>query len=110
MKDFNRTRKRRQHLSPSRVQYCFTAPVRGACCLSSKITAAAQYRLQFVAQSGRVTAIHDSVLLLDGIPRRELIHPIGIASARAILDITSVGPEVVFEGCFEGAEAATILL
>jgi hypothetical protein len=78
--------------------------------LSSKIDAAAQYRLRFVAQRGRVTAVHDAVLLLDGIPHRELIHSIGNAPDRIMLDITSVGPDVAFEGRIEGAEAGTILL
>jgi alpha-L-fucosidase len=78
--------------------------------LSSKISSAAQYRLRFVPQSGRVAAIDDSVLLLDGIPHKELIHSIAGTPDRLILDITSVGPEVTFEGRIEGADAGTILL
>lgn len=78
--------------------------------LTSKINAATQYRLRFVPQDGQVTAIHDPVLLLDGIRHPELIHTVKNSTDRLILDITSVGPKVIFEGRIEGANAGSILL
>ena len=78
--------------------------------LTTKIQSATQYRLRFVPQSGSVTAIHDPVLILDGIRHPELIHPVKGSNDRLILDITSVGPKVIFEGRIEGANAGSILL
>ncbi len=78
--------------------------------LTEKIDAATQYQLRFIAQNGRVTAVHDVVLSLDGIGHPELIHSIGNAPDRLILNMTSVGPHVTFEGHIAGADAGTILL
>jgi alpha-L-fucosidase len=78
--------------------------------LTTKINAATQYQLRFVPQEGQITAIHDPVLLLDGIPHPELIHSVKGSTDRLILDITSVGPKVVFEGRIEGASAGSVLL
>jgi alpha-L-fucosidase len=78
--------------------------------LTSKINAATQYQLRFVPQEGQVTAIHDPVLLLDGIRHQELIHAAKSSTDRLILDITSIGPKVIFEGRIEGANAGSILL
>jgi hypothetical protein len=66
--------------------------------------------LRFVPQEGQVTAIQGAALLLDGVRHTEMIHTAGHASDRLILDITSVGPKVVFEGSIEGASAGSILL
>lgn len=78
--------------------------------LTSKIDAAAQYQLRFVPQDGRVTAIRDMVLLLDGIPQSALIHPVQHTTDRLILDMTSVGPKVVFQAHIEGSDGGTLLL
>jgi alpha-L-fucosidase len=78
--------------------------------LTSKITAATQYRLRFVPQDRSVKAIHDPVLILDGIRHPELIHSVKGSSDRLILDITSVGPKVIFECQIDGANAGSILL
>ena len=78
--------------------------------LTAKINAAAQYRLRFVPQSGRVRAIQNAVLSIDGIPHPELIHRSGNESDRLILDLTSVGPQVVFDGRIEGADSGTVLI
>jgi alpha-L-fucosidase len=78
--------------------------------LTAKINVAMQYQLRFVPQEGQVTAIQGAALLLDGVRHTEMIHTAGHASDRLILDITSVGPKVVFEGSIEGASAGSILL
>jgi alpha-L-fucosidase len=78
--------------------------------LTAKINVAMQYQLRFVPQEGQVTAIQGAALLLDGVRHTEMIHAAGHASDRLILDITSVGPKVVFEGSIEGASAGSILL
>ena len=78
--------------------------------LTSKINAATQYQLRFVPQEGQVTAIHDPVLLLDGVPHTEMVHLMKNSTDRLILNITSVGPKVVFEGHIEGASAGSVLL
>jgi alpha-L-fucosidase len=78
--------------------------------LTAKIDIAMQYQLRFVPQEGQVTAIQGAALLLDGVRHTEMIHAAGHASDRLILDITSVGPKVVFEGSIEGASAGSILL
>jgi alpha-L-fucosidase len=78
--------------------------------LSSKINAATQYQLRFVPQGGQAITIRNPVLLLDGIPHPELIHSVKNSTDRLILDITSVGPKVIFEGHIDGANAGSILL
>jgi len=78
--------------------------------LTSKINAATQYQLRFVPQEGQINAIDDPVLLLDGIPHPELIHAVKDSTDRVILDITSVGPKVIFTGRIDGAEAGSVLL
>jgi hypothetical protein len=78
--------------------------------LTAKINAATQYQLRFVPREGQVKAIHDPVLLLDGIPHPELIHSVKDTTDRLMLDITSVGPKVIFTGRIDGADAGSVLL
>jgi len=78
--------------------------------LSRKITAATQYRLRFVPESGQVSAIDSVKLLLDGASEPHLIHADPTNPAQLLLDITGIGQKVVVSGTVTGAERGTILL
>jgi len=78
--------------------------------LTRKITAATQYRLRFVAQSGMVTAVENAQLLLDGVPSPKFIRPEPRTKDSLLLNFTGIGQKVSVSGTIVGAERGTILL
>jgi alpha-L-fucosidase len=78
--------------------------------LTSKIDAAAQYRLHFVPKDGVVTAIRDVELKLHGVPEPSLIKSAKGQPSDLILDITEVGGSIQVSGRIEGAKSEEILL
>ncbi len=78
--------------------------------LTSKINAAAQYRLRFVPESGQVEGIHNVVLKLHGVADSRFVKPQKGPSDTLILDITGIGDRVTIEGRVEGAVNGSILL
>lgn len=78
--------------------------------LTSKINAAAQYMLRFVPQSGQAISIRNPTLLLDGISHSEMIHSANNSPDKLILDMTSIGPKVVFECRIQGADTGSVVL
>lgn len=79
--------------------------------LSSKITAATQYRIRLIPQSGHVTRIANVQLLIDGVPAPHLIRPDPANPGVLLLTMTEVGrKKVVVSGTIKGAAQGTILL
>ena len=79
--------------------------------LSSKITAAAQYLIRFIPQSGHITAIANVQLLIDGVPVPHLIRPDPANPGVLLFTMTEVGrKKVVVSGAITGAAQGTILL
>ncbi len=78
--------------------------------LTKRITAAAQYRLRFVPNSGAVTAILNPVLNLNGVPNRTLLKPVPGKPDQLLLDITGIGETIQLTGKTEGAPAGQVLL
>lgn len=78
--------------------------------LTSKINAAAQYRLRFVPENGTVTGIKDVVLLLHGVPEPSMVKLIKDRPDELILDVTGVAETVQISGRVEGAISGQILL
>ena len=78
--------------------------------LTSKISAAAQYRLHFVPKNGIVTAIRNIELKLHGVPEPGFIKPAKDQPNDLILDITEVGETIQLSGSVEGAKSGEILL
>lgn len=78
--------------------------------LSAKIRDAAQYRLRFVPESGRVRALEQVELLLDGAPEPALVRPDPAAQDALLLTMTAVGQKVLLSGTVAGAESGTILI
>ncbi len=78
--------------------------------LTKKINDAAQFRLRFVPQGGRVTAVHDVQLMLDGVAEPRLIHADAEHPAELLLDMTGIGQTVVVSGTVSGAAQGSILL
>lgn len=78
--------------------------------LSKHIAAATQYRLRFIPESGKVTAIGDAQLLLNGTPHPALVRTDPEAKNALLLTITALGETVVISGTIAGAEQGTILL
>ena len=72
--------------------------------LSAKINSAAQHRLRFVPQSGRVSEMDDSVPLLDGISHKRRIHSIVGVPGRLILAISGPRPRSTHRGSYQGSE------
>jgi alpha-L-fucosidase len=78
--------------------------------LTRKITAAAQYRLHFVPESGTVTAVRDVVLKLHGVSEPAFVKPVNGKPDDLILDITGVDETIEVSGRIEGAERGQIVL
>lgn len=78
--------------------------------LTKKITAATQYRLRFVPESGRVSGIGNLHLLLDGAPALHLVRPDPSMPNALVLTMPGVGQSVDLSGTVEGAERGTILM
>lgn len=78
--------------------------------LTSKIHAAAQYRLRFVSRTGTVTALTNVVLKLGNVPEPQFIKPVGGKANELLLDITGVAETIQISGQVEGAARGDILL
>lgn len=78
--------------------------------LSKKISAAAQYRLRFVAQGSNGITIEKPELRVGGVPEPDLVRPSNSEHDTLILTVTAVGQEVVIEGRIRGAEQGVMLL
>jgi alpha-L-fucosidase len=78
--------------------------------LSKHVSAATQYRLRFIPESGKVTAIRNAKLLLNGTPESSLVRVDPSAENALILTITALGETVVVSGTVTGAAQGTILL
>jgi alpha-L-fucosidase len=78
--------------------------------LTAQIKDAAQYRLRFVPESGRVRSIEDVELLLDGARAPQLVRADSSAPDALILTMTAIGQQVLLRGTIAGAERGTILM
>ncbi|HEV2134218.1 MAG TPA: alpha-L-fucosidase [Terracidiphilus sp.] len=78
--------------------------------LSKQITAAAQYRLRFIPESGDVREIGDVRLLLNGVSEPRFIREDPAAKNALILTITALGEKISVSGTIAGAASGTILL
>jgi alpha-L-fucosidase len=78
--------------------------------LTSKIHAAAQYRLRFVPRAGTVTALTDVVLKLGNVAEPQFIKPVGGKANELLLDITGVAQTILVSGRVQGAAGGDILL
>ena len=78
--------------------------------LSKQITAAAQYRLRFVSETGEVSGIEDVRLLLNGVPEPRFLRRDPAVKNALILTVTALREKVVMTGTVVGAFNGTILL
>jgi alpha-L-fucosidase len=78
--------------------------------LTSHIKDAAQYRVRFMPENGRVTGISQFQLLLGGVPAPHLVRRDPAAPNVLILTMTENGQKVVLSGAVVGAERGAILL
>jgi alpha-L-fucosidase len=78
--------------------------------LTSKINAAAQYRLRFIPRTGTVTGLKNVVLKLHDVPEPNFIKPIQVSVNELLLNITGVAETVQVSGRVEGAASGDILL
>lgn len=78
--------------------------------LTSKIDAARQYRLRFVASTGTVTGLKDVVLKLHDVAEPNLVKPVSGRMDELLLDITGVAETVRLSGHVEGAASGDVLL
>jgi alpha-L-fucosidase len=78
--------------------------------LTSNIKDAAQYRVRFIPENGRVTSISQFQLLLGGAPAPHLVRPDPTAPNVLIVTMTEIGQKVVLSGTVAGAERGAILL
>ncbi len=77
--------------------------------LSSKITAAGQYRLRCVAPGAGEVAVANPQLLLDGVPQPNLVHQVPGSPGALIVTIPGTGQKVTIAGSVRGAEQGTLL-
>jgi len=77
--------------------------------LSSKITAAGQYRLRWVAQGGGEVTVENPQLLLDGVAQANLLHQVPGSPDVLILTILGIGQKAIIAGRVRGAEQGTLL-
>jgi len=77
--------------------------------LSSKITAAGQFRLRWVAQGGGEVVVENPQLLLDGVAQPNLLHQVPGSPAVLILTIPGSGQKAIIAGRVRGAEQGTLL-
>jgi len=78
--------------------------------LSASIHEATQFRLRFVPETGKVRAVENPSLLLDGAPTPHLLRPVPSRSDELILTMPGIGQKVVLRGTIEGADHGTILM
>lgn len=78
--------------------------------LTRQITAATQYRLRFIAESGEITGIENVRLLLNGVPQPSFLREDPAARNALLLNITALGEKVELSGSIAGAARGTILL
>lgn len=78
--------------------------------LTSKVTAAEQYRLRFIPHTGTVTGLKEVVLKLHDVPEPNFIKPVKGRTNELLLDITGVAETVHVSGRVEGAANGDILL
>ena len=78
--------------------------------LTKKIKDAAQYRLRFVPQQGKVSSIGGVELLVDDVPEPGLIHADSANAGQLVLDMTGIDQKVVVRGIVRGAEQGAILM
>jgi alpha-L-fucosidase len=78
--------------------------------LTDHIKDAAQYRVRFMPENGRVTSIIQFQLLLGGVSAPHLAQPDPTAPNILILTMTEIGQKVVLSGLVVGAESGAILL
>jgi alpha-L-fucosidase len=78
--------------------------------LSKMITEATEYRLRFIAESGRVNGIGDVRLLQDGADVSYLVRRDAGAGNILIISMTGFGEKVVLSGTVAGAERGTVLM
>lgn len=78
--------------------------------LTSKVSAAAQYRLRFIPRMGAVTGIKNVVLKLHDVPEPSFIKPVKGRVNELQLDITGVAETIQISGRVEGAASGDILL
>ncbi len=78
--------------------------------LTSKIRAAAQYRLRFVPRTGTVTALTNVVLKLGNVREPQFVKPVDGKANELLLDITGVAETIQISGQVMGAASGDILL
>jgi len=78
--------------------------------LTKRIHDATQYRLRFIGDGARVTAINNPKLLIGGAEAAQLLKRDPAAKNALILTMTEIGQKVVVSGTVEGAERGTILM
>jgi alpha-L-fucosidase len=78
--------------------------------LTRQISAAAQYRLRFVPESGEVSGIGNTQLLLNGVAEARFIREDPAAKNALIVTITALGESIAVSGTVAGAASGTILL
>jgi alpha-L-fucosidase len=78
--------------------------------LTSKIDAAKQYRLRFIAKAGEVKSLKDVIMKLHDVPEPGLVKPVRGKPNELILDITGVAETVQLSGEVTGAANGQILL
>ena len=78
--------------------------------LSNRIKDAAQYRVRFMPENGRVTGISKFQLSLGRVPAPHLVRLDPTAPNVLILTMTEIGQKIVLSGSVVGAESGAILL
>ena len=78
--------------------------------LSNQIKDAAQYRVRFMPENGRVTGISKFQLSLGRVPAPHLVRLDPTAPNVLILTMTEIGQKIVLSGSVVGAESGAILL
>ncbi|MGB6829430.1 MAG: hypothetical protein WBE41_15385, partial [Terracidiphilus sp.] len=78
--------------------------------ITSRIKDAAQYRVRFMPESGRVTGISQFQLLLGGVSAPQLVRLDPTAPNVLILTMTEIGQKAILSGTVAGAESGAILL
>jgi alpha-L-fucosidase len=78
--------------------------------LTRKIHEATQYRLRFIGDGARVSALGDLNLFIGGAPEPRLLRRDPTAKNVLILTMTEIGQKVAVSGRVEGAERGTILM
>jgi len=78
--------------------------------LTSKLPAAAQYRVRFVAAGGEAVTLSQVELLLDGLPQPHLLRRVPGRSDVLILTIPGLGERIILLALVRGAASGTLLV